>query len=69
MVAHMLLPPAARPAFRKAYGPIDEETWQLARTRALDNNVAGLASSAETGDEPMLCECLTALRFISFNEG
>ena len=34
-VAHLLLPASAHPAFRAAYGEIDERTWQAARFRAI----------------------------------
>ncbi len=35
MIVFGFLPPAARPAFRRAYGPIDDATLTLARFRAL----------------------------------
>jgi aminoglycoside phosphotransferase (APT) family kinase protein len=35
--AWIFLPPAGREAFVRAYGGVDEETWRLARLRALQN--------------------------------
>jgi aminoglycoside phosphotransferase (APT) family kinase protein len=35
MIAFSFLPPAARPVFREAYGPIEPPTWDRARHRAL----------------------------------
>lgn len=34
-IAHLMLPRSAHGAFRAAYGPIDERTWEAARYRAI----------------------------------
>ncbi len=34
-IAHSFLPKSAHEAFKKAYGPISDETWQLAELRAI----------------------------------
>lgn len=34
-IAHSFLPPEAHAVFRKAYGGVDDETWVLARVRAV----------------------------------
>lgn len=50
-VAWMLLPPAHRSAFRRAAGPVDDDTWARARGAALAHALACLASSA---DNPLM---------------
>jgi aminoglycoside phosphotransferase (APT) family kinase protein len=46
-IAWMILPAAARPAFRAAAGVIDDDTWTRARGWALALAVAYLANSAD----------------------
>lgn len=50
-VAWMLLPPEHRAAFRRAAGPVDDDTWVRARGAALAHALACLAHSA---DNPMM---------------
>lgn len=63
-IAHMLLPPAARAAFREAYGEIDEETWALARLRGLHLAAALAVWAKHTADEGLGREALAAIRFV-----
>jgi aminoglycoside phosphotransferase (APT) family kinase protein len=60
-VAHAFLPVAARPSFLAAYGPVDEETWRLARLRALHLSAALAEYGKETADGPLLEETAAAL--------
>ncbi|HET7784823.1 MAG TPA: phosphotransferase [Myxococcales bacterium] len=60
-IAHAFLPPAARAAFRAAYGPIDAETWRLARLRALHVSAALAEYAKETADGPLLEEAAGAI--------
>ena len=55
-VAIGFLPPAARPAFVHAYGPIDAETWRLARFRALWSALAILGYGRDIGDGDLVRE-------------
>lgn len=55
------LPPEARGAFREAYGPIDPDTWRMARFRALFSAAAVVAYGHDTGDRAMLVEGLVNL--------
>jgi aminoglycoside phosphotransferase (APT) family kinase protein len=63
-IAHGFLPPEARECFRRAYGEIDEDTWRMARFRALWGAAALVSYAADTGDEALLREGLTALSFV-----
>lgn len=65
MVAHAWLPPAARDAFRDAYGPITEATWALARFRALHHTLHFMRYAVATGLADLEREARTALEFIS----
>ncbi|HEY6908564.1 MAG TPA: phosphotransferase [Myxococcales bacterium] len=58
---HAFLPPAAREAFLAAYGPVDEETWRLARLRALHVSAALAEYAKETADGPLLEEAAAAI--------
>jgi aminoglycoside phosphotransferase (APT) family kinase protein len=60
-VAHAFLPPAARPSFLAAYGPVDEETWRLARLRALHVSAALAEYAKETADGPLLEEAAASI--------
>jgi aminoglycoside phosphotransferase (APT) family kinase protein len=61
-IAHGFLPPAARGAFRAAYGPIPEGTWRMARFRALFMAVVLLLYGADVGDAALVREARTDLR-------
>lgn len=63
-IAYSFLPSDARARFFEAYGPVPEETHTLARFRALFSLVATLGYGAETGDEPLVREARTGLRFL-----
>ncbi len=58
------LPPAGRRAFRAAYGSIDEDTWRVARFRALSSAFAILLYGHDVGDGDLLREGRTALEHI-----
>lgn len=61
-IAHGFLPPSARDAFRRAYGPIEESTWRLARFRALVHSAIIAVYGKESGDDDLLREGLQCLR-------
>jgi aminoglycoside phosphotransferase (APT) family kinase protein len=61
-IAQGFLPPAAREAFRAAYGPIQEDTWRLARFRALYHTLILLLYGADVGDAALVREARTELR-------
>lgn len=61
-LAHSFLPPQARDAFRAAYGPTaDEETWRLARLRALHVSAALWTWARQRGDAPLAREAMEAI--------
>ncbi len=60
-IAHGLLPPEAHAAFRRAYGPIDDETWRVARFRALYHASVTIPYGHDIGDEDLVREGLTVL--------
>jgi aminoglycoside phosphotransferase (APT) family kinase protein len=60
-IAWSFLPPAARAAFRTAYGPIDEETWLLARLRALHLCAALGVYAGATRDSGLHREALAGI--------
>jgi aminoglycoside phosphotransferase (APT) family kinase protein len=60
-IAHSFLPPAAHAAFRNAYGPIDDETWNLARFRAVSHAVITLVYGHDIGDADLVRESRIAL--------
>jgi aminoglycoside phosphotransferase (APT) family kinase protein len=64
-IAYGFLPPAARGAFRDAYGPIDEQTWCKARFRALFHAVLLLLYGADIGDADLVREARAALRNVA----
>lgn len=55
-VAHRFLPPGARDAFRRAYGPIDEATWRLAGFRAAAHAARTLLYAVCVGDTDLARE-------------
>lgn len=50
-IAFSFLPSGARNAFRDAYGPIDDATWDRARFRALHYGILLVHYGADVGDE------------------
>jgi aminoglycoside phosphotransferase (APT) family kinase protein len=60
-VAHSFLPPEGREIFRRVYGEIDDETWLLAKFRALYTNLYLLVYAYDIGDPLQLREAKTAL--------
>ena len=63
-IAHGFLPAAARDTFRQAYGPIDEDTWRLARLRALSHAAAVVVYGHDIGDTALVREGLVALTHV-----
>jgi aminoglycoside phosphotransferase (APT) family kinase protein len=63
-IAHGFLPPAARAAFRAAYGTIDDDTWRMARFKALHAAVMVLVYAADVGDADLLREGRMALGYV-----
>ncbi len=64
-VAHIFLPPQAHDAFRRAYGEIDQETWVLAKCRALLHELYVIEYARDIKDADLLREALLALRTIA----
>jgi aminoglycoside phosphotransferase (APT) family kinase protein len=62
-IAYGLLPPSARQEFRRAYGPVDEDTWALARMTALCLGAALGVYAKSLGDDALHREALTAIDF------
>jgi aminoglycoside phosphotransferase (APT) family kinase protein len=60
-IAHGFLPPSAHNAFRRAYGPITDETWLLARFRALFYAVILTQFAHDTSDTALLRESQLSL--------
>lgn len=67
-IAHEFLPASARGAFRRAYGPIDEGTWRLARFRALVHGALVAGYAHEIDDANLLREGLLSLRYVREDE-
>lgn len=63
-LAHLFLPPAARDAFRAAYGDIDEATWRLAAFHALFHAANCARYGRAVGDAALLDDALRALAWI-----
>ncbi len=63
-IAHGFLPPAAREAFRAAYGPIDDDRWRMARVTALKSAAAILNYGDDVGDGALKREALRALEHL-----
>jgi aminoglycoside phosphotransferase (APT) family kinase protein len=63
-IACTFLPPGARPAFERVYGPVPAATWHLARLRAVWHtlNVAAYAHDIGAGD--LLREARVALGYL-----
>jgi aminoglycoside phosphotransferase (APT) family kinase protein len=65
-IAHGFLPRAARDRFRRAYGtPIDEQTWRLARLRALFIALSLVVYAQEVSDGGLLREAITSVGYIA----
>jgi aminoglycoside phosphotransferase (APT) family kinase protein len=64
-IAYGFLPPSAREIFQRAYGPIDDGTWRLARFKALQTAVAVVAYGHDVADADLLREGQIALRYIA----
>ena len=60
-IALCYLPPGARDAFRRAYGPIDAATWALARFRAIFIAITLLDYGQDVGDEMLVRESIREL--------
>ena len=63
-IAHTFLPPTAHATFRKAYGDIDDDTWRIARFRALAYAAMLHDYGHDRGDADLLREGKTILRFL-----
>lgn len=53
-VAWSVLPAAVRPSFLEAYGPVDADTWQRARARAVASGLTLIGYGLEVGDAPLV---------------
>lgn len=62
--AWLFLPPAAHAAFRAAYGPIDDDTWKLARFRAVCHAAIDLVYTSEVGEHDLLREIRRAVAWL-----
>lgn len=60
-LAHGFLPARARSAFREAYGEISEDTWRVARFKALHHALSIVVYGHDVGDAPLLAEGRVAL--------
>lgn len=67
-IAFSFLPPAARAAFRKAYGEIDAATWQRARFRALHYGAVLVEYGLAIGDTAIQAAGEYALRHAALRE-
>lgn len=63
-IAHSFLPPQAHEIFKQAYGTIDEDTWRLARLRALIHNAVLVLYGHKSGPS-IAQEGLRALKYIA----
>lgn len=64
-IVHGFLPPETHATFRHAYGPVDDDTWRIARFKALHSAVMVLVYGHDTGDDDLLDEGRTALRHLA----
>jgi aminoglycoside phosphotransferase (APT) family kinase protein len=64
-LAHWCLPPAAHETFRRAYGPIDDDTWRLAAFRAAYHAASVVRYAQRVGDADLLREGRLALRWLA----
>jgi aminoglycoside phosphotransferase (APT) family kinase protein len=63
-IAHTFLPPAARDAFRRVYGPIEDTAWRVARLRGLWHTLYVLDYAVGVADADLVRECRIALRHL-----
>ncbi|MGO8672628.1 MAG: phosphotransferase [Capsulimonadaceae bacterium] len=63
-IAHSALPPEAHAAFRDSYGPIEDDTWLIARFRALAYAATLLDFGDDTRDVDLLREASTILAYL-----
>lgn len=66
-IAHGFLPPNAHATFRRVYGSIDDDTWRLAKFRALYHATVTTTYGREIGDDVLLREGLTVLRHLAMS--
>jgi aminoglycoside phosphotransferase (APT) family kinase protein len=58
---HAMLPRQCHDAFLRAYGAVDDVSWQAARARATWHSVALLAYAVDTGDTDLMLEASQAV--------
>jgi aminoglycoside phosphotransferase (APT) family kinase protein len=63
-IAHLMLPSDAHGAFRDAYGPIDDRTWNVARYRAAYHAILELDYGIRADDAGMREIGVAALRLM-----
>lgn len=63
-IAHLVLPASAHAAFRAAYGPLDERTWEAARYRAIYHAILELDYGVRADDAGMRASGAQGLRLI-----
>jgi aminoglycoside phosphotransferase (APT) family kinase protein len=63
-IALTVLPPAGRPIFCAAYGPVEECAWRVARGRALWHTLNLLEYGRDRGDADLMREAQLALRYV-----
>jgi aminoglycoside phosphotransferase (APT) family kinase protein len=63
-IAHSFLPPSAHDVFRKEYGYIDQDTWLLARFRALFHSTVLVLHGHKSGPS-LMQEGLRSLEYIA----
>ncbi|MCZ6598892.1 MAG: phosphotransferase [Planctomycetota bacterium] len=63
-LAHGFLPRTAHDVFRRSYGPVDDEDWNVARFRALHTAVILLLYGADIGDDALVREARVALDYL-----
>jgi aminoglycoside phosphotransferase (APT) family kinase protein len=66
-VAHTFLPPSAHAIFKQSYGQIDQNTWLLARFRALNQCLHIIRYGHKSGDKEILEIGLQALKWMREN--
>jgi len=63
-IAHIFLPPSAYALFKKTYGPISDETWELARIRAIYSLTTTIIYGHDIHDENLIKESITGLTYL-----
>ncbi len=59
------LPPGAQEEFRRSYGRVGDDTWKIARLKALHTAVTIVVAGDDTGDRDLVREGKIALRHLS----